>query len=87
MDLHNDLNNRLPEDARTRIERHRECHRQEDWDDDIAEGCLALSPEFCQASWPKKFKIEVLRYDGTTNPGTFFSYTPLLRCSPGPTRS
>ena len=59
------------EDARTRIERRRECHRREDRDDDIAEGCLALSPEFRQASWPKGFKIDVLRYDGTTNPRDF----------------
>ena len=51
----------------------------EDRDDDIAEGCLALSPEFRQASWPKKFKIDVLRYDGTTNPGTSCSCTRLLR--------
>ena len=49
----------------------RERHRREDRDDDIAEGCLALSPEFRQATWPKKFKIDVLRYDGTTNPWEF----------------
>ena len=55
----------------TRIERHRERHRREDWDDDISEGCLALSPEFRQATLPKKFKIDVLRYDGTTNPRDF----------------
>ena len=56
---------------RTRIERRRERHRREDQDDDIAEGFLALSPEFRQTSWPKKFKIDVLRYDGTTNPRDF----------------
>ena len=67
-DLRNDLNNRLYEDMRTRIERRREHHRQEDRDDEIAEGYLALSTEFRQATWPKKFKIDVLRYDGTTNP-------------------
>ena len=44
---------------------------REDRDDDIAEGCLALSPEFRQASWPKKFKIDVLHYDGTTIPRDF----------------
>ena len=71
LDLRNNLNNHLHEDACTRIERRRECHRQEDRDDDIAEGCLALSPEFRQATWPKKFKIGVLRYDGTTNPRDF----------------
>ena len=69
-DLRNDLNNRLHEDMRTRIERRRERHRREDRDDDIAEGCLALSSEFQQITWPKKFKIDILRYDGTTNPGT-----------------
>ena len=62
-DLRNDLNNRLYEDMRTRINR-----RREDRDDNIDEGCLALSPEFRQATWPKKFKIDVLRYDGTTSP-------------------
>ena len=67
LDLRNDLNNRLHEDARTRIERRRERHRREDRDDDFTEGCLAFSLEFCQATWPKKFKIDVLRYDGTTN--------------------
>ena len=71
LDLHNDLNNHVHEDARTRIERRRERRRRGDRDDDIAEGCLALSPEFRQASWPKKFKIDVLRYDGTTNPLDF----------------
>ena len=70
-DLRNDLNNRLHEDMHTRIERRRERHRWEDRDDDIAEACLALSPEFRQASWPKKFKIDILRYDGTTNPWDF----------------
>ena len=75
-DLRHDLNNRLTEDMRTRIERRRERHRREDRDDDIAEGCLALAPEFRQVTWPKKFKIDVLRYDGTTNPGTSCSSTP-----------
>ena len=60
--LRNDLNNRLHEDMRTHIERRRELHRREDQDDDIAEGCPALSPEFRQATWPKKFKIDVLRW-------------------------
>ena len=87
LDLCNDLNNRLHEDARTRIERRRERHRREDRDDDIAEGCLALSPEFRQATWPKKFKIDVLRYDGTTNPETSCTSTRSLRWSLGPTRS
>ena len=81
-DLRDDLNNREYEDMRTRIERRRERHRQEDRDDDIAEGCLALSPEFRQATWLKKFKIDVLRYDGTS-----CNSTPSLRGSPGPTRS
>ena len=79
LDLRNNLNNRLHEDARTRSEHRRERHRREDRDDDIAEGCLALSPEFRQATWPKKFKIDVLRYDGTINPGTSYSSTPTLR--------
>ena len=70
-DLRNDLNIRLHEDMRTRIEHHRERHRRGARHDDIADGCLALSPEFHQASWPKKFKIDVLRYDGTTNPRDF----------------
>ena len=69
--LRNDLNNRLYKDMRTRIERLRERHRREDQDDDMAEGCLTLSPEVRQATWPKKFKIDVLRYDGTTNPRDF----------------
>ena len=56
---------------RTRIERRRDRHRQEDRDDDIAEGCLAISPEFRQTTSPKKFKIDILRYDGTTNPRDF----------------
>ena len=71
LDLRDDLNNRQNEDMCTRIEHHRERHRQEDRDDDIAEGCLALAPEFCHIDWPKKFKIDVLRYDGTTNPRDF----------------
>ena len=45
-DLRHDLNNRLYKDMRTHIERRRERHRREDRDDNIAEGCLALSPEF-----------------------------------------
>ena len=40
LDLRNDLNNRLHEDTRTRIERHRERYRREDPNNDIAEGCL-----------------------------------------------
>ena len=48
-----------------------ERHRREDRGVDIAEGCLALAPEFRQVTWPKKFKINVLRYDGTTNPRDF----------------
>ena len=70
-DLRNDLNNRLYEDIHTHIKRRREHHHWEDRDNDIAEDCLALSPEFRQTAWPKKFKIDVLRYDGTTNPRDF----------------
>ena len=56
---------------RTHIECHRERRHREDRDDDISKGCLSLSPEFCQATWPKKFETDVLRYDGTTNPRDF----------------
>ena len=56
---------------RTRIKRRRECHRREGRDDDVGEGCLALAPEFRGVKWPKKFKIDVRHYDGTTNPRDF----------------
>jgi hypothetical protein len=56
---------------RTRIERRQERHRREDWGTDLAEGCLALAPEFRHFNWPKKFKIDVRHYDGTTNPRDF----------------
>ena len=58
-DLRPDLDNRQTEDMRTRIERRREHHSREGRDDDIAEGCLALAPEFRGVKWPKKFKIDV----------------------------
>ena len=70
-DLRHDLNNRQTEDMRTRIERCRERHHREGRDDDIGEGCLALAPEFRGVKWPKKFKIDVLYYDDTTNPRDF----------------
>ena len=82
-DLRHDLNNRLTEDRRTRIERRRERHRREDRDDDIAEGCLALAPELRRVTWPKKFKIDVLRYDGTTNPRDFLQLYSLAAAVAG----
>ena len=82
-DLRHDLNNRQTEDMRTRIERHRERHRREDRDDDIVEGCLALAPEFRQVVWPKKFKIDVLRYNGTTNPRDFLQLYSLAAAVAG----
>ena len=66
-DLRRDLDNRKTEDMCTRIEQRRERHRREGRDDDIEEGCLALGPEFRGVKWPKKFKIDVRHYDGTTN--------------------
>ena len=44
-DLRHDLDNHQTEDMCTRIERCRERHRREGRDDDIGEGCLALSPD------------------------------------------
>ena len=63
---------------RTRIERRRERHRREDRDDDVAEGCNALAPEIRRFDWPKKFKIDVLRFDGTTNPWDFLQIYSLV---------
>ena len=80
-DLRHDLDNRQTKDMRTRIEQRWERHRREGRDNDIGEGCLALAPEFRGVKWPKKFKIDVRHYDGTTNPRDFLQ----LR-SPGPTR-
>ena len=70
-DLRDELNRRQDEDIRTRIERRRERHRRADRDIDLAEGCIALALEFRHFNWPKKFKIDVLRYDDTTNPRDF----------------
>ena len=83
LDLRNDLNNCLHEDARTHIEHRQERHRREDGDDDITEGCLALSPEFRQTTWPKKFKMDVLHYDGTTNPQDFLQLYSLAEVVAG----
>ena len=71
---------------RTRIKRRWERHRREGRDDDIGEGCLALTPEFRGVKWPKKFNINVRHYDGTTNPRDFLQLYSLAAQSPGPTR-
>ena len=70
-DLRHDLEHRQTEHMSTCIEQRRERHRREGRDDDIEEGCLALAPELCGVKWPKKFKINVRHYDGTTNPRDF----------------
>jgi hypothetical protein len=76
---------RVPEDARVSLERHRENHDRAI--DDIGEagknvkvtgdpvynpGCLDLTRQQRYVVWPDKFKPNIgARYDGTSNPVEF----------------
>lgn len=82
-DLHHTLDDRLAEDMRVRIERRRERHRRATHEVDLTDGCKAFVPELRQVQWPKKFKIDVEKYDGKGDPKYFLALYSLAAACAG----
>lgn len=49
----------------------------------MGEGCLAFTTDFYQVTWPRKFKIDVDKYNGETDPRIFLHLYSIAACATG----